>query len=316
MMAIIVYFSRMVFTAPDIDILEKMIKSKVDAFVNMQVWPAGEKLRPYKWLENFTKEQKEHSLYLLNSFVYYNKEMCIALLKSSIVQLSGQLHPLNTLNDYKTQWNKFIAETVFIPCTGENRNITDSGNILAGYLRRDLLIPQTNIMTVDQLYDSAYSSVISDFSNILFFDDFVGSGKQFVTMWTEDFEKDSKLFDPVGKQCQTFRLNPFYCAMVATEYGKNNIQAACPDIKLHFAHVLPANISPLHPDSKIWPAHLKKSGPEFVKTASIQAGILTRDVAGFHNLGLSLAFEFTIPDATLPIFRWNQNGWNFLMQRS
>lgn len=306
----------MPLATPDIETLEQFVLGKCDSFTNMQVWPAGEKFRPQKWLKNFSNEEKEHALYLLNSFVFYNLEMCIALLKSCVSQLSNSIAAQNSLSGYSTMWDQYLADTLFIPSTGESRNVTDSGNLLAAYLRRDLLIPQYNILTVDQLYDSAYKSQISGYKNVVFFDDFIGSGRQFITLWTEDFDKDAKLYNPVGTQCVVLGLKPYYCSLIGTTYGVRNIQDKCSEVELHCAHILPETVSPLHPKSIVWPAHLQESGPEFVLAASRKAGIAEKDIKGFHNLGLALAFHFTIPDATLPIFRWQQNNWAPLMVKT
>jgi hypothetical protein len=39
------------------------------------------------------------------------------------------------------------------------------------------------------------------------------------------------------------------------------------------------------------------------------------DWRGFHGLGLTVAFEHGIPDASLPIFFSERNGWKPLMRR-
>jgi hypothetical protein len=59
-----------------------------------------------------------------------------------------------------------------------------------------------------------------------------------------------------------------------------------------------------------------------VKAVSARIGIpdsggaVVNDWQGFHCLGLSLAFYDSVPDATLPIFYWEENGWNPLIKKT
>jgi hypothetical protein len=313
---VIVYFRFMQIAPLNVNTLEKLVLNKCESFVTMGVWPSGSKLQYRQWLGNFSLVEKEHALYLLNSFSYYNMDMCIALLRASFLNLSNLLQPSTTISQQIDRWNKLIADSVFIPVTGETKNVTDSGNLLAGYLRRDMLISQDNILTIDELFDSGFVSILKKFKHVIFFDDFVGSGQQFLTMWQEDFTKDSKFYDSVGKQCSSLNLKPHYCGMIGTDFGVNRIRLAAPEIDLHFSHIISEQMSPLHPNSIVWPDHLKSSAKDFIVNSSRRAGIKEQDIAGFHKLGLSIAFSFTIPDATLPIFRWNKSGWVPLMEKN
>jgi hypothetical protein len=301
---------------PDLSTLQELVLNKCDSFVSMGIWPAGERLRYRKWLDNFEDQEKECALYLLNSFVYYNLDMCIALLKSSFINLWTTIPFCNKISQQYSIWRQFIADSIFVPAIGESHNVTDSGNLLASYIRRELGIPQDNILTVDQLYDAAYLGLLTSSKRIIFFDDFIGSGQQFITMWNNDFEKDAKFLPPIKKTCSDLKLDAHYCAMISTKYGADYIKNEAPEVKLHFSHLLLPQASPLSPNSVVWPHHLKTTGPNMILNASKRAGIPVADVGGFYELGLAVAFSFTIPDATLPIFRWDKNNWTPLMERN
>ncbi len=300
----------------NIGTLEKIVLDKCEAFVTMGIWPSGNKLRPRKWLSNFNDSEKEHALYLLNAFCYYNVEITTALLKSTILQLSNELNDSDTIEEKLASWNTMLYETIFVPATGERPNLTDSGIMLSNYLRRNLKIPEYQIFTTSQLYDSAHAGVFSKVKNIVFFDDLIGSGTQLFTMYGLDFEKDTDLLIPIREQCKVLNLKPFFCALVATQYGVDQVSNQFPELKILVSHKLQNNVSPFHPDNNIWPERLKISGIDFINSASLRAGIPQNEVKGYHDLGLSIAFDFTIPDATLPIFRWNQNNWSPLMEKS
>jgi hypothetical protein len=161
----------MPIVAPNVNVLEEFVLNKCDSFVAMGVWPSGERLKYRKWLKNFHVDDREHALYLLNSFVYYNMDMCVALIRGALLSLTNLIPQVQTLNEHLSNWRQLLADSIFVPVTGESRNITDSGNILAGYLRRELSVPQDNILTVDQLYDSAYSYQLKNSKRIILFDD-------------------------------------------------------------------------------------------------------------------------------------------------
>lgn len=299
-----------------IDALEQFVLAKCDSFTNMGLWPAGDKLQPRKWLENFTEDEKEHALYLLNSFVYFNSDLSISLLKATIINLSNKLLPSESITEHDSKWKEFLANSIFIPSVGEERSVTDSATFLAGHLRRDLYIPEYNILSIDRLYDPVYISQIKKYDNVVFFDDFIGSGNQFINMWTNDFEKDGKIYPSTKDQCATMNLSAHYCCMIATEYGVERVKQKAPNVELYYSHILQQNTSPIHENSVIWPHHLRATGPAFIFDVSKRAGIPESQYKGYHGLGLALAFSFTIPDASLPIFYWNNEGWSPLMERS
>ena len=62
----------------------------------------------------------------------------------------------------------------------------------------------------------------------------------------------------------------------------------------------------------------KPGAHEFLFEASRRAGIvdeLGSNWAGFENLALPLAFFHCVPDATLPLYFWERNGWSPLIRR-
>jgi hypothetical protein len=300
----------------NIGTLEKIVLGKCESFVTMGLWPPGNKLRPRKWLENFNNSEKEHALYLLNAFCYFNADLTTAVLKATVMQLTNELEESTTIDDEISKWNLMLSETVFIPSTGESPNVTDSGLILSNYLRRNLKVPECQVLTTAHLYNNAYTGVFDKMKNVVFFDDLIGSGTQLKTMYGEDFEKETNLLPPIREQCKVHNLKPYYCSLMATEYGIDEVKKLFPELKLYVGHILQQNISPFHVDNNIWPERLKSSGIDFINSASLRAGIPQNEIKGYHDLGLTIAFDLTIPDATLPIYRWNQNNWSALMEKS
>lgn len=300
----------------DVEALERIVIDKCENFVQMGLWPAGDTITYKRWLANFSTEDKEMALYLLNAFTYYNKDFCVALLKAAIVDISRRTLDNSSFRTSKTQWISFLSKTIFVPATGESRNITDSGVNLSSYLRRTLKISETQILTVDDLYSASYKGFLeSSYDNVIFFDDLIGSGNQFITMFNDEFEKDTDLLDSVGKRCKTLNLKPFYCVMMGTRYGIERINNRCPEVELSCAHIITPSDSPYHEECSIWPSRLKENSLNFLTRAAEKAGIKESEMRGYHNLGLVIAFEWTIPDCTIPIFSTKNPNWSALMEK-
>lgn len=299
-----------------VETLEKIVLGKCESFVNMAVWPAGEKLKPKKWLQNFSPGEKEHALYLLNNFCYFNPDICTALLKSVIVNLSLTLDRKERISEMQSDWQQMLMDTIFIPAIGENHNVTDSGYAISSYLRRELKIDQSQIFTVDDLYGSAHTGTFQKMKNIVFFDDFIGSGNQFMTMYGEEFEVDTDWEMPIQEKCNSLNLKPHFCTLLGSRFGVDRVLEKFPELSLNVAHILEPNSSPFHSDNLIWPEHLKSTSLDFMETTSKRAGIPDAEIKGYFDLGLSVAFEWTIPDATLPLFRWQSKTWSALMEKS
>lgn len=91
---------------------------------------------------------------------------------------------------------------------------------------------------------------------------------------------------------------------------------------LNPTHIVGESYNVLSPLSGFWPASLQPDAQSVIKGASLRAGLPdtdgndVNDWQGFHKLGLAIGFWNGIPDATLPIFYWENNGWKPLMRRS
>jgi hypothetical protein len=157
---------------------------------------------------------------------------------------------------------------------------------------------------------------------VIFVDDFVGTGSQFTGTWFRDFQTSSGTTTTFAAIAGVRDMRFFYCPVLSTQAGMDEIALQCPTVQLSPAHVLSERYSALSPDSLIWPTHLKGSALDFLETVSKRAKIPDTDGGspddwrGFEKRGLVLAILDTIPDATLCILRWNKNGWKPLMVKA
>ena len=74
------------------------------------------------------------------------------------------------------------------------------------------------------------------------------------------------------------------------------------------------DFSALSSNSRFWTPDLLQHAPDFLEKVSARAGV-GNGWRGFHDLGLGIAFEHGIPDATLPIYYHESTNWQPLMRR-
>lgn len=104
--------------------------------------------------------------------------------------------------------------------------------------------------------------------------------------------------------------------LLCTAAGRHAVTAQCSPVLLRPAHILDERYSVLGTASHIWPEQFRSTAEDFVLGASILAGIAPEAAFGYKRLGLCLAFEHCVPDATLPLFHHDGNGWFPLVRRS
>jgi len=292
--------------------LELLVLDKCDSFVRLGVWPGSQLVNFRGWLANFTEDDLErtYALHLLNAFTFYNSELCAALAFGAVHSLSVTHASEAQMADAILAWEDSLKRTVFVPVEGERPNITDSGLMLAGMLRRRLGVSEDNFMPLDQLLQVLASGKHS-FYRVVFFDDFIGSGQQFIKLLTTPRVNrfPSEVLSDAG-------CGVFYCCFVATVYGMASVKRELPEVTVIPAHSIDQTHSVVDPNSRIWPNELRSNVDDFITNATQRAGLSAADRLGFHDLGLALAFEHTIPDASLPLLWHSSPTWTPLMRRA
>ena len=219
----------------------------------------------------------------------------------------------------QSTWQRFCDTLIVTYITGERPNPTDSGFTFARMARQVLEIDEERIVAPE----TALCILVSDPDRpVLFVDDFVGSGNQFISTWHRPYHVPSHGEHSFARQALAGGSARYhYCPAVCTAYGAQRIAKRCPgDLVLSPGNWVADQNSVFHPESVVWPDHLRASAPQFVASASCRAGIPDNggkvdDWRGYHKLGLTLAFAHSIPDATLPLFYWEKEGWRPLVRR-
>jgi hypothetical protein len=298
------------------DLDREVVLSRCNYFTKVGLWPLPmDGVDPAAWLDNFTEEEARHAVYLLNAFLFFKNHVidqifvaaCSGAARASVASLSW--------TDIPRGWRAFFDSVVVTAVRGERPAATDSGSLFTRRARALLGIPKPRVLD----HAPAVEHVANHGGDVLFVDDFVGTGNQFIETFGREVDLGERKLsfaslaaDGIGRY--------FYAPIVATEAGVAHIASRFPQAQVHPGHLLPARYSALHPDSLIWPDELRGTAKDVIRAASERAGIpdapgTDTHWEGFGRLGLVLAFDHGAPDATLPLIWWDQNGWTPLRGR-
>ena len=294
----------------------QFVLTKGEYFSEIQLWPLRKELDCENWLKNFTNSELPHAVQLLNSFLYFSNPLLDAMFVAAFQTLSMKIaDPRMSIALAREKWREFVDSVIVTYPTGETPNPTDSGFTYARKARQLLQIPQERIVSPQD----ALATILSGAKcPIVFVDDFVGTGHQFATTWQREVPSLGKV------SFKTSGVAPgscFYCPLFCTEKGNTTLAGFCPEVILSPVHLLSSRFSALAGDSLIWPPKYQTTAFDFLQQASKRAGIPDSggsqpdDWQGFGKLGLTLALGDSVPDATLPIFYWEKNGWKPLVRR-
>lgn len=274
---------------------------------DIRVWSPDMKTSARRWLGNFKDDEQDHAAALLEAFIFLSDELVDRLFLAAFDSLAVEVTP--QVQDYEaraTAWVSFLDQVLVSHPTGEMPNATDSGYAFDRKARQRLQIPEAHIMAPDQLVATAAAKLPQ--VPVVFVDDFVGSGDQFTKTWHRKYATSSgplSLDDLAGASPGAY----FYCPLVCTSAGLAVIEANCPGVRVRPTHLLPEAYSVVHPASLVWPDNLRTSSRAFLDAVNSRAGISSSRMLGYKDLALTLAFEHGVPDATLPLFYWEENGW-------
>ena len=289
------------------DLTQEYLIGKCEYFSSIGIWPQKDVLDPERWLGNFLPGEVDHALYLLNAFTYFAPSLVDQIFSTSIRTIGRRMT--------KKQWTEFLNSVIVTLVTGEEPNVTDSGHVFTRKAR-SFGIPEERIMSPEQ----AFNQIQRGFNGaVVFVDDFVGSGNQFIETWCRPFRTPYESFSALAPASQA---KFYYCPAFCTQLGWNRISCACPEVAVNPGVFIPNNYGALAHDSIVWPSRLRSTAEEFVRSASARAGIPdtggteAEDWRGFASLGLTIAYEYSVPDATLPIMYWDDDGWRPLMRRT
>lgn len=303
-----------------VDVNREWVSAKCEYFVDTQLWPPHRQIDASGWLSNFHENELDHAVHLLNALLYYSDALVNEMLVAAFQGLSAYMGcARQPLARAQAMWRSFVDEVFVTHISGEVPSTTDSGHLFARKMRDLLNLPEDHVVDPPQ----ALAAVLEGRARrVVFVDDFIGTGNQFVATWQRLYLFGLNFTASFQLISQLRHVQIYLCPVICTEFALTNVlRPNCPGLILNPAHMLSSAYGALSPDSVVWPARLKATSRDFLKQTGERAGLPDtdgRDVhdwQGFHKLGLTLAFSHGVPDATLPIYYWSQNGWKPLIRK-
>lgn len=288
------------------------LASLCEYFHNLGLWNGLAPEQVARWLDNFEQGELAHAEALIESLVYVNDEMAERLFTSAFHALSDRVAGGGSYADRVARWQRFRDDMLVTYVTGEQPNPSDSGFTFARLARRNWLVEEQRILSPE---DALRHQITNSATPMIFVDDFCGSGEQFLKTWRR------QVVVGIGKQSfasasASGRLGEaFYCLPVITEYALVRLRREAPAVSVQAAHVLPTQYGAQHPDTILFPEHLRSSKDQFLASATGRAFGPMASPLGFHDLGLAVAFEDSTPDACLPLLWEEAVNWSPLVPR-
>lgn len=282
-------------------------------FGHVGLWPsAPTHIKPAGWLTNFAEKDLDHAIALLDAFVYFNLDLTNKIFMSSLHSLSTVVTA--TSNGYGARasaWSNFIESAFITYPEGETPRPTDSGYNYARRARQLLGFDEDHIVRPG---DCLRSLKYNPDRPVIFVDDFAGSGQQFLTTWSRpDATAGGRSFESHSADNPAWVA--YYIPSVATSYAIQKIAHRAPSVQVVTSHVLPATYNVASSNSVLIDDALRPTMSEFIIRYSKRLGCGPACALGFHGLGLALAFEHSVPDATIPLFYKEAPGWIPLLRR-
>lgn len=294
---------------------EALVRQKVDFLRKTAFWPIHSDIDEYGWLSNFEDDERPFAVALLDAFLYLSDDMTSTILASEFHRLSQIVCPADEpLEGRIASWDTFTDRVIVTYPTDEEPGATDSGRSYLRKARGKLNLREDQFCDP---HDALHKLAIDPSAPVVFIDDFTGTGNQFLQTWGRRYTT------PGGtRSFAEFQPdNQFYVPILCTETGVTAISNVAPSLLLRPGHILAHEYSIFHKESLVWPDDLMADGPDAIKQASKRAGIpmgggsIPHDWCGFGGLGLCVAIDDTIPDASLTLFYWEENGWRPLKRR-
>jgi hypothetical protein len=289
---------------------------KFSFYRDVNLWDSRKKIDYEGWLKNFDSKDYEAALKLLNSFTYMTEDSVDCILSAVLCRL-GALERTKGFNfqQSKTAWLKVLSNSIFTPVRGEKPSTADSGYIFTRKVReigiKESQLPDTTQQAKLQITQHPNK-------NLIFVDDFVGTGSQFRKTWFSDPSNQGYTFDSIISGNHSTKV--YYLCLVATKKGKDIIESISPNIKVLAGYVFDETYSIFSKSTMLFDKKTQMQCIDLIKKYSDKLGFADdptkeKNWQGFGNLGLAIGFFHGTPDATIPLFYHQSENWVSLVRR-
>ncbi|WP_210522153.1 phosphoribosyltransferase-like protein [Hymenobacter terricola] len=290
------------------------------------MWPPTNAIDSRQWLKNFvSKEEKAVAHDLLRGFLVFSERMTRELFRSAIQKIMPHVVDFSLpAAEVQAAWRQAVERMLIVPVRGETPNLTDSGFGYARLFRDVFGLRQSQFLPITQVVSRTMGAV-APAPIVVFVDDFVGSGEQFIKLWQAQQEQAQHGWAfSFEEAAPSGAAQFFYCPLAASSYGLAAIEQVCGShVTLCPAHVVSAEYNALSPSYRFWSStDVQQSGPAVLANIARRVGMPAHDNhhvddwRGYHRLGLGLVLGDAMPDACLGVFRFNQRGWHPLFNKA
>lgn len=290
------------------------VLARCEYFAQVGIWPPRRTTNPEAWLANFEPDEQEVALALLNAFVFYNEELTDALLLAAIRGLApGLTSAVKGYTGKRALWIEFLSRTriTHVRAPKDDSDETKSGFLFARKARQLLALTGEQLLPAAEVVAAL---VAGDDRPVIVVDDFSGTGETFLEGWNRPYDLPSGGSSTFAELVAT-GAEIYFCPTICTAKARARILALgdkAPFVSA--AHILPPEMSVLHPESEVIPAYLRAQVKDVVKAAS-ERSQTAEPPFGYGDLALALSFAHGTPDTTLPIFYCEEVGWTPLVRR-
>ena len=284
------------------------VSLKSEALTRAGMWPSNDpgKINTKPWLDNFDESELDIAAALIDIFVYFSDQQVTQVLERALRRLLQEFG--GNGQSVNTRRNRILGrlkDTLFVPVEGESPNPTDSGNYICRRTRQILELPDCQV----QPPATALQQYHNDGKTIVFLDDMVGTGNQMRDTWKRRYVS----YDPRSFQTAYTLTNRqcYYVCLACSKEGRNRL-SALGGISLIGAHDLQErdcfNVAleriPDHPRGARLLSDVESLLTRYASLLHLSTYMKTNNFPkfGFGELGLTLGFQHSMPDCTLPIY--------------
>lgn len=288
----------------------EQVRTRCHDLIQCGIWSGIHIQRLNQWWSNFiTDTERYFAACLLDSITYRSEDQTIALMRQLVQRV---LPDHGRATDGIVDWQELLHPAAsnprirLVPVVPFGSAQAKSAHVILRLFEKRLGVPEEVLAKPEDIV----SLVSSGVEAIVFVDDLLGTGTQFV--------KDFAIPYGLGNLGTNTRL--IYAPLVAHEDGVAHIHSNLPNVSV-------ASAETLGPSHAIFgaPGRTFIDGRNSSESAwSLYSNILaTRDIVldassrrGFGELELAFFFKHAAPDNCLPIFWWNQSAnWKPLFDR-
>ena len=250
-----------------------------------------------KWFANFdgqssgNEAEQETALNLIKKFLYYNEKEIRYLCKSAFSLLKRHAIVQNA-NQLFTQAGERQVQTFMDNCLFSYvGRAGESGAMLSCPFRQENDIPVRRCMEPAAFLTNEITDGQLANSNLIFLDDFVGTGTQVNEFW------DTRVAQ-IKNRCANVKIH--WLALVATKRATENILQHT-NIPIICPQILDESYQAFNALSKIFPDPQKRETAKSVCKYYGERLVGNEDALGYKDSQVLLGFHHNIPDNTLPV---------------